>query len=135
VSKRPFILVGAVGNLAYLKSYGFKTFDRWIDESYDLEEDNFLRIEKITNEIEKLCNLPKQELEQMYNEMQEILEFNHTHFYGEFKKIIVHELVDNFEKILVQFNNGRQPNNHSKYHTRYEFEDGYLDQVKQLLLK
>ncbi len=46
VTKRPFILVAAAGNLAYLKSYGFKTFDRWIDESYDNETDHDVRIQK-----------------------------------------------------------------------------------------
>ena len=76
VARRPFILVGAPGNLAYLKSYGFRTFDRWIDESYDLEQDPDQRLVKIVNEIDKLCKLSEWELVQMYNEMQEILEYN-----------------------------------------------------------
>ena len=135
VAQRPFILVAAPGNLAYLKSYGFKTFDRWIDESYDQEEDHYVRIEKITREIEKLCALSKTELDTMYNEMKDILVYNYDHFYGEFKTIIVNELVDNFEGILMQFNNGRQPGNHSKYHYRYELSREYLAEVKQRLLK
>ena len=40
VSKQPFMLLGAPGNLEYLRSYGFKTFDGIIDESYDLIKDN-----------------------------------------------------------------------------------------------
>ena len=135
VAQRPFILVAAPGNLAYLKSYGFKTFDRWIDESYDTEQDHYVRIEKITAEIEKLCALSKTELDTMYNEMKDILVYNYDHFYGEFKTIIVNELVDNFEGILMQFNNGRQPGNHSKYHYRYELSREYLAEVKQRLLK
>ena len=43
-ARRPFILVGAKGNLAYLRSYGFKTFDQWISEDYDHEEDNEKRL-------------------------------------------------------------------------------------------
>jgi hypothetical protein len=135
VARRPFILVAAPGNLAYLKSYGFRTFDRWIDESYDSEPDHYVRIEKITSEIEKLCRLSKTELEAMYADMQSTLEYNHQHFYKEFRKIIVHEMVDNLEGILMQFNNGRQPNNHSRYHRRFEYEPGYTAQVKQLLLE
>jgi hypothetical protein len=100
VAKRPFILVGAPGNLAYLKSYGFKTFNRWIDESYDLEEDHYIRIEKITLEIAKLCAMSPALLEQVFQEMQEVLEYNFNHFYGNFKDIIVDELVDNFEQIV-----------------------------------
>jgi hypothetical protein len=100
VSKRPFLLVAAPGNLAYLKSYGFKTFDRWIDESYDQEEDHYVRIEKITAEIARLCALDKSALEQIHLEMQEVLEYNFNHFYGDFKQIIVNELVDNFNSII-----------------------------------
>jgi hypothetical protein len=135
ISQRPFILVAASGNLAYLKRYGFKTFDRWIDESYDLEIDNYLRIEKITKEIEKLCALTLAELKQMYQEMLPILEYNYNHFYGEFKSLIVGELVDNFEGILMQINNGRIPNNHSRHHRRFDMSKEYLQEVKQRLLK
>jgi hypothetical protein len=135
IAQRPFILVAAPGNLAYLKSYGFKTFDRWIDESYDQEQDHYIRIERITSEIAKLCALPMSELKQMHQEMQEVLQYNYNHFYGNFKHIIVNELVDNFEGVLMQFNNGRQPNNHSRYHQRFELSKDYLQEVKQRLLK
>lgn len=96
VVKRPFILVAAPGNLAYLKRYGFKTFDRWIDESYDDEQDHYIRIEKITEEIAKLCALEPADLLEMHKEMQEVLEYNFQHFYGNFRKIITNELIDNF---------------------------------------
>ena len=135
VAQRPFILVAAPGNLAYLKSYGFKTFDKWIDESYDSEQDDYIRIEKITAEISKLCTLSAQGLKAMHNEMREVLEYNYNHFFGDFKRILVNELVDNFEGVLMQFNNGKMPNNHSRYHERYELPKKYLEEVKQRLLK
>ena len=135
VAKRPFILVASPGNLAYLKSYGFKTFDRWIDESYDLEEDHYIRIEKITAEIAKLCALSPVALKQMHMEMQEVLEYNFQHFYGNFKKLIVNELVDNFNGIIGRINNGREPNNHSRFHQRIDFPAGYLEEVKNRLLQ
>jgi len=106
VAKRPFILLGAVNNLAYLKSYGFKTFDQWIDESYDREFDPDLRSEMVLSELEKLCCLSTDELNQMYVEMQDILEFNFNHFYGDFKKIIVEEMLTNFKKCVDEFNTG-----------------------------
>ena len=107
VSKRPFILVASAGNLNYLKSYGFKTFDRWIDESYDLEQDNDTRIEKIVENIEYICSLSQTQQQNLMQEMQEILDYNYNHFYGNFKNIIVNELVDNFEGCLRLWNNGR----------------------------
>ena len=103
-AKRPFMLLGAVHNLAYLKSYGFKTFDQWIDESYDDELDPDRRIEIVVAELEKLCRLSDIELAEMYKEMQDILEFNFNHFYSKFKNIIVDELVTNFKDIIVEWN-------------------------------
>lgn len=134
VAKRPFLLVGAVGNLAYLKSYGFKTFDKWIDESYDLEPDNTKRIEMITHELTKLCSLDKSELRQMHREMKEILDFNHKHFFGDFKKIIVNELVDNFCVALSQMNHGRIEDNHSMHNLRYELSPEKVIEIKARLL-
>lgn len=100
VAQRPFILVGAPKNLEYLKSYGFKTFDRWIDESYDNEFDPDKRILMIVKEIERLSSMSMSELNVMYEEMKPTLEYNFYHLYGNFKKIIVDELVDNFQKIV-----------------------------------
>jgi hypothetical protein len=133
VAKRPFFLVAAPGNLAYLKSYGFRTFDQWIDESYDLEQDHYIRIEKITFELAKLCAMSPALLRQMHVEMQEVLEYNFTHFYTTFKDLIIDELVDNFEHVLCQINNGRQPGNHSRYHQRFDLPIGYSEEVKTRL--
>lgn len=107
VSRRPFILVGAAGNLDYLKSYGFKTFDKWIDESYDNEKDPDQRLAMIVNEIEKICKLSHEQLVEMHLEMEDLLDYNFNHFYGNFKKIIVNEMVDNLEKVFVQWNFNR----------------------------
>ncbi len=133
VAQRPFFLVSTPGSLAYLKSYGFRTFDLWIDESYDQETDNYIRIEKITAELKRLCGLGSQQLQQMHAEMRDTLEYNFNHFYNDFKNIIVDELVDNFEHIFLQINNGRQPGNHSRYHERFDLPAGYLEQVKKRL--
>lgn len=109
VARRPFILVAAPGNLEYLKSYGFKTFSKWIDESYDNEADSDKRIEKIANEIRRLCALPKDQLEEMYQDMQETIDYNFNWFYGGFKQVIVNELVDNFRRATIKYTYGRTP--------------------------
>jgi hypothetical protein len=133
VCQRPFFLVAAPGNLAYLKSYGFRTFDQWIDESYDEETDHYVRIEKITAEIARLCAMSPATLKQIHKEMQEVLEYNFNHFYTTFKDRIVDELVDNFSDVLKQINHGRIPGNHSRYHQRFELEPDYLGEVKKRL--
>jgi hypothetical protein len=107
VSLRPFILVAAPGNLHYLRSYGFKTFSYWIDESYDTEIDASIRLDMIAGEVEKMCARPISDLREMYQDMLPILQHNKKHFFGDFRQLIVSELVDNFEICLRQWNNGR----------------------------
>jgi len=78
LAKHPFILVSSKGSLKKLKSYGFKTFDRWWDESYD-ECSYFVgRIDKISEIMKQLQKKSKKELIQMREEMQEVLLFNHN---------------------------------------------------------
>lgn len=100
VNKRPFILAGAPGNLEYLRSYGFKTFSNWIDESYDSEQDPQKRLSMITQQIEKICSLSNSQLDVMYNDMQAIVNHNFDYFFGKFKEVIVSELVDNFNTLV-----------------------------------
>ena len=107
VARRPFLLAAAPGNLAYLKSYGFKTFDQWIDESYDLEPDPEQRIIKIVAEVERICQMSPEAINTMFNDMQPILEHNFNWFYSGFKNHIVNELVDNFHQCLIRHNAGR----------------------------
>jgi hypothetical protein len=104
VCRQPFILLGAPFNLKYLKSYGFQTFDRWIDESYDEEIDPDIRIQKVVLEIEKLTKLSLSQLYDMHNQMQAILDYNFYHFYSDFKVKIVEEMIDNFDKAINIFN-------------------------------
>ena len=89
----------------------------------------------IVNELAKLSQLSYDDQLQMFGEMQETLDYNFMHFYTDFKKTIVNELVDNFEGVLMQFNNGRQPGNHSRFHHRFDLSKDYLTEVKQRLLK
>lgn len=107
VAKRPFILVAAPGNLAYLRRYGFKTFGRWIDESYDNILDPDQRLDAISNEVAKFSAMRTMELNQVLKDMQCVLSYNRQHFFGEFRRILVNELVDNFDQCIRIWNNGR----------------------------
>ena len=83
VSKMPFILVGPAHNLAYLHSYGFKTFDRWFDESYDTIEDPMARMSMIGTVLADLCSSSFHDLECVLAEMQEVLDYNYNLFYSQ----------------------------------------------------
>ena len=67
---QPFIIfAGGPHYLKKLKELGFKTFDKWWDESYDNELDYQVRLEKIKTLIKKLSLLSLDECHEMYNEM------------------------------------------------------------------
>ena len=100
VSKQPFMLLGAVGNLAYLKSYGFKTFEGIIDESYDTIVDNDARTEAVVAQIAWYCALSAEEKRSVIEAIAPIVEYNFHHFYGEFKHIITRELLDNCKTLF-----------------------------------
>lgn len=104
---RPFMLVSSPGNLSYLKSYGFQTFDKWIDESYDQEQNDSVRMQMITDELVRICSKSIGELQEMLDSMNSVLQYNKQHLFGPFCKIIVDEMVDNFDQCLKSWNNGR----------------------------
>lgn len=74
--KHPFVIISTQGSLKMLKDMGYKTFDGLIDESYDDIPDEFERINKVVNEIERLCKLSPSELLEFKTRALEIVEFN-----------------------------------------------------------
>lgn len=77
-SKLPVILVAPPYTLEYLKKFGFKTFDKWWDESYDTETNHYKRIIKIFDIIDYINSKSIDELKMMYSEMEDILNHNHS---------------------------------------------------------
>lgn len=73
-TKRIFVLFGSPGILAYLKSFGFKTFNRILDESYDNESDQNRRASMAWEQCLKLASADPVAL---YKEVEDILEHNH----------------------------------------------------------
>jgi len=73
---QPFVLLGGPYYLKKLKELGFKTFDKWWDESYDLEEDYHKRLSKIKSTIHQIAKWGLDECEEIYKEMIPILEHN-----------------------------------------------------------
>jgi hypothetical protein len=89
----PFVLVAPAGSLEYLREYGFKTFDSVFDESYDLEKNDLIRIERITQLLKDLNNLSVAERQELHHACLPIVEHNYKHFYhGAFADILWQEL-------------------------------------------
>jgi hypothetical protein len=74
--KHPFIVVSNPKTLELLRTLGYKTFSPWIDESYDLIEDDAERLLAIAKETKRLCELNPQELTEFLINCKEICEYN-----------------------------------------------------------
>ena len=55
---QPFIVAGPKGNVAALRSYGYRMFDKWIDHSYDEIDDNHRRLRMVLKEFDRLYGIP-----------------------------------------------------------------------------
>lgn len=71
-----FIIAGPPRTLEYLKTFGLKTFDKWIDESYDNELDHMKRLSKILDIIDYINSKDIDQLQIMYKEMYEVVLYN-----------------------------------------------------------
>ena len=76
ISAQPFIIIGNPHSIEKLKEYGFKTFDRWWDESYDLERSLSKRLEKIINVMEEISTWDYEKCYQVTQEMEDTLKYN-----------------------------------------------------------
>ncbi len=76
----PFLLYGNQHSLKYLKSLGYQTFDRWIDETYDNEPNRDVRCKMIVNELKKFENKTIEELKSIREEMNDVLIYNQQHY-------------------------------------------------------
>lgn len=98
LAKHPFIIWNRPGVLRHLKNMGFLTFEPWFNESYDDEPNDFDRMVKIVDEVQRLCKLSNNEWDIMINEMQPVLNHNfnrmvnytneHCYFNSDLKKLL-----------------------------------------------
>ena len=84
-SGMPFIIVSHAGSLKLLKKFGFKTFDKWWDESYDDLLNWDARKFTIQDVITYLNSLSLEKCSEMYKEMIPNLIHNRK-LYEEFNK-------------------------------------------------
>jgi hypothetical protein len=95
INFQPFVFIATKGTLQQLKKLGFKTFEGFIDETYDSIEDNDERLAAAYLEIKKICSMSKEDIHKWYWEMEDILIHNHNHLLSIHKnKMITEEVYD-----------------------------------------
>jgi len=94
LTKRPFAVLGGKSPMKNLRRLGFKTFDRWIDESYDDLATFADRSSHCVTQIKSFCDLTPKQLQQIAIDMQETLEHNFQHYISGFGKKSLEALVE-----------------------------------------
>jgi hypothetical protein len=79
VTKTPFIVFASTGYLKELKTLGYKTFDRWWSEEYDIYGEQ-ARIKKIQEVIQTIMSWDSETTNRVYQEMIPTLEHNRKIF-------------------------------------------------------
>jgi len=73
---KPFVVMSGAGTLNKLKTFGFKTFSPWINETYDTITNNYDRLQAIISEIDRIAQLSYADLQPMHKELMPIFEHN-----------------------------------------------------------
>lgn len=76
---QPFIMMSAPGSLKHIKDMGFKTFDKYWDESYDLELDATARMLKIYNIVDQIAAWDESKQLEFSHSIKDIVEYNVRH--------------------------------------------------------
>lgn len=99
----PFVLAAGPGSLEYVKSYGFKTFSPWINETYDCETNSVQRLQAIVSEMKRLAALNSDEFDKINQELLKIAKFNQERFFSaEFSEQVSAELTHNLARAFDQ---------------------------------
>tara|TARA_R110000782_G_scaffold247627_1_gene334464 strand:+ start:609 stop:1514 length:906 start_codon:yes stop_codon:yes gene_type:complete len=79
ITEHPFVVLGPVGYLDFLRSHGYVTFDHWIDESYDKEQDINKRISMIANVCDDFLKI---DTKKFYKDTEGVRARNREKFYS-----------------------------------------------------
>lgn len=92
----PFIVLNGPGCLKFLKRYGFKTFDPYINERYDNIQDHTQRLDAVTKEMKRLAEMNKNDLDDILHKCKDIACYNKKLFFSaEFLEMVAEELKNN----------------------------------------
>lgn len=96
---KPFVLAAGPGSLEFLKHYGFRTFEPWIDEGYDKETDSSKRLQRIVYALKRARDISDNASARQ--QLQEIADYNQRRFFSErFFEQVVNEFKNNYTQAL-----------------------------------
>jgi len=99
VNLHPFIHFGNVGAIQLLHNLGFKTFAPYINEDYAYEDNKKKRAQLLIKEVERLGNMPIDEIHTLYYNLKDTLLYNQEHLKTFIDTNPYIELFEKIEKI------------------------------------
>jgi hypothetical protein len=93
INRRPFVVVGSAGMLQQLQRMGFKTFDRIIDESYDLINDPSERMARVADIVADIAKKSVSELQELAVQVEDIINHNYDYYCNHFCKADLAQLL------------------------------------------
>jgi hypothetical protein len=113
----PFIMVGTHGSLNYLHNYGFKTYDKIWNESYDQIKNPIQRLRAVIDLMKDIVSWDSSTKKYKLAQAQEIADYNRRWFFSEdFTNLIANELKINLQSA---FDILHQDNDHSDWINRW----------------
>lgn len=128
---QPFVLTATHGSLEYLRTYGFKTFNTVIDESYDIIKDPEKRLQAIVLLMKKIANWTDHERQHKLAQLQQIADHNRKHFFSKsFFDQINSELETNLSLAFVKFEQSKSCNNWVNHWTNLTSHQSIVEFLK-----
>ena len=75
--KHPFVVLGAKHYMKTLRDFGYRTFHPYIDESYDEQSDDVLRLQMVVAEVNRLSKFSNQQWLDWKSNVADIVEHNY----------------------------------------------------------
>lgn len=91
VAGHPFISMNGKHSIKTLQNLGYKTFNKWWDESYDEIDDWRERVLEISRLVKKLCQVDKNKLHQMVIDMEDTLLHNVDVFFNNKRELVIYD--------------------------------------------
>lgn len=117
---KPFVLLATNGSLEYLRSYGFRTFQGIIDESYDTIVDPKQRLDAVIQLLKEISRLDSRSKKVLYKKLYDVAQYNQQHFHSqEFINTVIQEYCTNINRAYQNILDHRTGKNWQQFHKIY----------------
>jgi hypothetical protein len=121
---KPFVLAAGPHALDYLKSYGFKSFHPWINESYDREPSSKKRLNMVLDEMSRISAMDQTMRRDWLAAIQSIAQDNRRHFSSDrFLGLIMSDFAQGFQEAVMDLRADQHQSSHWQTYLHRNYPD------------